>query len=518
MRKVASFALRPRAPAMNGMDSNILEEILGSASLPSLPGVAVQVLELTSDPNVSLEELARLIRNDQALSVKVLQTVNSSFYGLRQRCASIQKALGLLGLNPVKSLVLGFSLVSAVGTSEDDGFDYRAYWRRALFGALGARAFAEARRLPQIDEAFLAGLFQDIGMIAMFRALGRRYAGVLNAAAGDHARLTRLEFESFEVTHATVGALLAEHWRLPTELGIPIRYHETPTAAPSECGQTVRCVALGNLALDMLDAAEPAHPLRRLYARAHSWMALTPGEVDEIVQKVAEWKREAAKLFGVDAGATPDAPGVLRRAERRLVELRKDGQFESYAERNLESVLRSTQERDALTGALGRDGFVAAVREGVPLAVSGDSPVTVAQFMFEGLGDVAEKHAAHARDAVLLGIVSQLHALFDPMGGIVCRLSESIFGVVLPGTGRAPAMLAAERFSARINESVPFWISEQGEHPCPVRLSAGVASIDHDTVHALKDAESLLRAVQDAVKTARSADGSRVCAYAEKAA
>ncbi|MEZ6244101.1 MAG: HDOD domain-containing protein [Phycisphaerales bacterium] len=500
------------------MDSQILEEILGSNSLPSLPGVAVRVLELTSDPNVSLEELARLIRNDQALSAKILQTVNSSFYGLRQRCSSIQKALGLLGLNPVKSLVLGFSLVVTVDGQEDDEFDYRSYWRRALFGALGARAFAEAKRLPQVEEAFLAGLFQDIGMIAMRSALGRRYLDVLQVAAGDHARLPRLEFDAFEVTHATVGALLAEHWRLPSELGIPIRYHESPTAAPSECSQIVRCVALGNMVLELLDATEPAQPLRRLYARAHSWMAMSALEVDEIVTKIGEWTREAAKLFSVDAGQTPDAPSVLRRAERRLVEIRQDGQFESYAERNFESVLQSSQERDGLTGAMGRDGFVAAIREGAPVAVAGDAPITVVQIMLEGLGAVTEKHGAHARDEVLLGVVSQLHTLFEPMGGIVCRLSESIFGVVLPGTARAPAVLAAERFRSRFSESVPFWINEKGMDTAPVRLSAGVASIDNDTAHAIRDAESLLRAVQDAVKAARSASGSRVCAYSAEAA
>ncbi len=502
----------------SGMERQILEEIIGCSSLPSLPAVAAQVLELTSNPDVKLDELAALIRNDQALAAKVLQTVNSSFYGLRQRCSSIQKALGLLGLNPVKSLVLGFSLVAAVDDEDEDGFDYRNYWRRSLYGAIGARAFAEAKNLPNIEESFLAGLFQDIGMIAMHRALGRQYLDVIEAAGDDHARLPRLEFEAFETTHATVGALLAEHWRLPPELGLPIRYHTTPTAAPSECSLTVRCVALGGMAHELLDASEPAQPLRRLYDKAYSWMALSNDEVDSVVEKIGELVGEAAKLFSVDAGAAPDAPGVLRRAERQLIKLRQGGDHESYAERNFESVLGLAQERDALTGAMGREGFAAAVREGTPFAVAGAAPFTVVQLMLEGLGEVAKVHGGEARDEVLLGVVSQLHTLFEPMGGIVCRLSESIFGVVLPGTARAAAVLTAERFCVRFAESAPFWVGLQPGEGCPVRVSTGIASIDTDTVHKLQDAESLLMATGEAVRAARSAEGSRVCAYAAEAA
>ncbi len=499
------------------MERQILEEILGSGSLPSLPGVAVQVLELTSNPDVSLDELAGLIRNDQALAAKVLQTVNSSFYGLRTRCASIQKALGLLGLNPVKSLVLGFSLVAAVDDKDDEDFDYRDYWRRSLHAALGARAMAEVKELENTEEIFLAAMFQDVGMIAMRRALGQQYLDVLVQADGDHAKLPMLELEAFETTHAAVGALLAEHWRLPGELSLPVRYHTSPTAAPKECSLVVRCVGLGGMVHDLLDAAEPALHLRRLYDRAQSWLAMSNAEVDHAVARVGEWAREAAKLFSVDAGGAPDAEAVLRKAERQMIKMRQDGEHESYAERNLESVVAGAQERDALTGALGRDGFVAAVREGAPVAVVGNAPITIMQLVIEGLDTVTAEFGAEARDEVMLGVVAQLHSLCEPMGGIVCRLSESIVGVVMPGTARAAAVLAAERFRGRFTESAPHWIGLAEGTPCPARVSVGVASIDADSAHVLRDADALLVAAREAVREARTAEGSRVCAFAPAA-
>ena len=100
----------------------VLEEILSCPNLPSLPAVALRVIELTSNVNVSLKELAETIQNDQGLATKILKTVNSSFYGLRQRCSTIDKAIVMLGLSPVKSLALGFSLVESIDDPADARF------------------------------------------------------------------------------------------------------------------------------------------------------------------------------------------------------------------------------------------------------------------------------------------------------------------------------------------------------------------------------------------------------------
>src|SRR3982751_5373593 len=124
------------------MNQDMLERILRCPNLPTLPTVAVRVLELTQNVNVSMDDLTATIQNDQGLAAKVLKTVNSSFYGLRRPCASISQAVVLLGLSAVKALALGFSLVSAVGEADDE-FDHVAYWRRGLYTAVAARAIAK---------------------------------------------------------------------------------------------------------------------------------------------------------------------------------------------------------------------------------------------------------------------------------------------------------------------------------------------------------------------------------------
>src|SRR5205085_10088557 len=183
-------------------NKDVLDRILRCTSLPTLPAVAVRVIELTSNSNVSLDELAGVIQNDQALAAKILKTVNSSFYGLRRPCSNIGQSLVMLGLSSVKSLALSFSLVSSLGSRADAGFDFISYWRRGLYTAVAAKSIARVAGVLQEDESFLGGLLQDIGMVALHRALGERYEGLLAHAGRDHYALARLELADLDLQHA----------------------------------------------------------------------------------------------------------------------------------------------------------------------------------------------------------------------------------------------------------------------------------------------------------------------------
>ena len=103
--------------------------------LPSLPGVASQVLELTRSPKVSMQDIAQTVVMDPALATKVLRTVNSSYYALAQPCPSLPRAMSMLGMSTVKSIVLGFSLVEMTKgvAGGAQAFDLQAYWRRAMY-------------------------------------------------------------------------------------------------------------------------------------------------------------------------------------------------------------------------------------------------------------------------------------------------------------------------------------------------------------------------------------------------
>ena len=128
------------------MTPELLDKVLSCKKLPSLPAIALKVIELTQDERVPVKMIGDTIANDQALSLKVLKTVNSSFYGLRKPCSSINQAIVMLGLSAVKTLALGFSLVSSLAKDKAAGFDYDAYWRRALTTGVAAKIIAGSAR------------------------------------------------------------------------------------------------------------------------------------------------------------------------------------------------------------------------------------------------------------------------------------------------------------------------------------------------------------------------------------
>ncbi len=210
------------------MNNKLLSEILETRELPSLPRVAVRVLDLAKEKDVSFGRIADAIGDDPVLAAKILKMVNSSFYGISQPVKTINHALVLLGLQTIKAVAVGFSLVRGVNARRSETFDYVRFWRQSLYTAVFARALAKLQSSEDCEEAFLAGLLSDLGTLTMHRALGKEYDAVLEACGGSQEKLLRLSQENFDLDHAVVGAALAERWNLPLTLVAPIRNHLTP--------------------------------------------------------------------------------------------------------------------------------------------------------------------------------------------------------------------------------------------------------------------------------------------------
>lgn len=484
------------------MNSELLEKILSCKELPSLPAVALRVIELTSNPDVKLGELAATIQNDQGLAAKVLRTVNSSFYGLRTPCASINKALVMLGLAPVKTLALGFSLVSSLNDKQVAGFDYVAYWRRGLYTSVAAKIMAESSgRAGVADEAFLAGLLQDIGMMAMYIVLGREYLGVLERTGGDHSQLMKHELQVLELTHPDIGAMLAERWKLPSSIVTPVRYHERPTAAPKEHVDLCRCVGLGNLVHDVLTSKEPAAPLKELYDRAKQWFLLDTGQVDAIVRRCADGTKELSKLFKLDTGPFADVDAVMTVATTRKQDFEKVAASEDVA---MSSLLKDSEDKDPLTGLPPRRTFSATVQG----AFGSGGSVALVQVLMDGINAIYAA-STNLGDDTVLAVSSALSRHFDKLNAKICRLSPEVFAVVVPN--------AAPDAVIRALDSVRGMLSMPREGGTPVAVSVGVAVAD-PAQGEVRTPTDLVVAATKALQSAKHGGGNRVSVHAAKAA
>ncbi|MBC7834627.1 MAG: HDOD domain-containing protein, partial [Phycisphaerales bacterium] len=408
------------------MNPDILERVLSCDRLPSLPAVALRVIELTQDKNVNLKELAKVIENDQGLTAKILRTVNSSFYGLRQRCASINQAIVMLGLSAVKTLALGFSLVAAISEKGSEGFDYTSYWRRGLYSGIAARLVARVVKTGFEEESFLGGLLQDVGMVAMHEALGNEYRVILAACKHDQAALPKLELQAFETQHADIGAMLARRWKLPEELVMPIKYHDRPTAAPSSHTAIVRAVGLGNIAADVLLSSEPAGPLGRYYGRAEQWFGLGSMQADDVLRSITQASREVARLLQLDTGSPVDAEGVLKKANKRLLAMTIPGE-------RLGAPL-SIEEKDVVCGVANRTTFDQSLVISFEQARAGAGPLSLVIFEIDGLDSINLEHTQATGDAVLRWLARMLENQFRAAAGTVYRFGGAQLAVLLQRT------------------------------------------------------------------------------------
>lgn len=500
------------------MNTELLEEILACPNLPSLPAIAVRVIEMTSDTNVSLDELAQLIQTDQAMSARILRTVNSSFYGLRERCTTIRKALVMLGLSPVKSLVLGFSLVSCIEAEKEPKFDYVGYWRRGLYTAAAAKSVADAARIEEADECFLSGLLQDIGMIALYRTLGDEYIEIIEAAENDHRKLVKQELVTLEAQHPDIGALLAQRWRLPEELTVPIKYHERPTAAPNEHHRIVRAVAIGNYAHDAVTDIEPAPALKRYYDRCEQWFGLTKTQADEAFKRFAESTEELSDLFNLDTGKCQQPDELLDMADSNLIKLAEEEPRRSSGADQLDHLLTGDDNTDPLTGLLNARGFESALIGMFSTLRETQEPICLAQVVIDGLKEIQKEAGVLASDAVLIRAVAFLQKNFEPIGGIVCRVGSSIISVILPRVTDKQTIGTIEQFQTQFNASLGDLIAKTGAPADLIKLSVGVAGTIPGSNSPIATEEKIVAAATRAVQAARTSGGNCVKTFKARTA
>ena len=202
--------------------------------LPILSSVAMNIASRIHSPSANAAEIGQLIEHDPALTARVLQLVNSAYYGFPHRIRSVQHAVVILGFGKIKSVVTAVSVYDASGRGPQRVIDPRRLWQHGIGVAIAAKEILSelAPHVPS-EDAFTAGLLHDIGKIIYDQYLPDLYTPVENLVAAEPGRtLLSAEQELLGVTHAAVGRWLAERWHLPTMLQHVIAYHHQPARAP----------------------------------------------------------------------------------------------------------------------------------------------------------------------------------------------------------------------------------------------------------------------------------------------
>lgn len=204
--------------------------ITGMESVPSLPTMYNALLAQIESPRSSMEQIAAIISKDIGMTTKVLQLVNSAFFGLRTTVVNPAQAVGMLGLDLVKSLVLGVHVFSQFRPSERLPFSIETVWKSGLATAKLAQAIARAENasLTIADTSFTAGLLHDLGILLLAANFSPRFNEAFALSAKEHIALPEAERQIFGASHAEVGAYLLGLWGIGEHIVEAVGYHHTP--------------------------------------------------------------------------------------------------------------------------------------------------------------------------------------------------------------------------------------------------------------------------------------------------
>ena len=271
-------------------------DVRKEAKLVSLPDVYLRLKSILEEPDFAMAEIAVVISQDPAITLRLLRIVNSSLYGFVAKIETVGRAITMLGTQQVHDLVLATSVAQAFQGMSTDVMDMKLFWRRSVYCAVASRQLAALCSGCDKERVFVAGLLHDIGHLIMYRALPDLSQQAILTAREDNKSLYMVERALFGFDYAWTGAELMQEWSIPESLREITMFHVEPEKAEKVPLETA-LVHLGAL-LTRADDGEGVFNEGPLTAEPFSWKVtgLSPENCTSLSEQIEE---ETGEVLGL---------------------------------------------------------------------------------------------------------------------------------------------------------------------------------------------------------------------------
>ena len=250
--------------------------------LVSLPEIVIRINEMVNDPNCSAADIGETIMQDAPLSARLLKIVNSPFYNFPSKVDTISMAITIVGTRQLRDLVLATAVINKFNAIPEQLVNAQVFWYHNLATAAAARTIASRLRITNTERFFIAGLLHDIGKLVMYLTqpeLSRQVLELLKNPVND---VTKLEHAAFGFDHATLGAALLRHWKLPESLIEPTAFHHEPTQAKQYIKETA-IIHLANAIANSIETVVSADDDTPIDLSVWETLDIEDTELDEII-------------------------------------------------------------------------------------------------------------------------------------------------------------------------------------------------------------------------------------------
>ncbi len=264
-------------------------------SLPSIPTIYSEIVAEMQSDDPAIKKVGEIISKDLSMTAKILQMVNSAFFGLFRKISRPEQAVMVLGLETIKALVLSVKIFSEFNQNSLSWFNIDGLFNHSLAVSMYSKTIIKEENLDQglINNSMMAGLLHDLGKLILVTNFEKAYRQILTEAQGTGRNLLDLEYEAFGTSHAEIGAYLLGLWRLENSIIEAIAFHHLPARSL-------------NQSMGLLTAVHVANTLEheaRTPAVQNTDLQCDSGYLDklEITGRIPQWRqvcREIAERNG----------------------------------------------------------------------------------------------------------------------------------------------------------------------------------------------------------------------------
>ncbi|HHP7236625.1 MAG TPA: HDOD domain-containing protein [Desulfobacterales bacterium] len=452
-----------------------VENIVGRlGKLPTLPGVAMKILEAVRNDHAGLKDLAAILSNDPSLSAEVLRLINSSYYGYKTQVTNVQHAVKLLGATAVKNLALSFSLVKTFLNQDGESFNYTQFWKDSLLSAVMSKKLGVVLRRPMAEDLFFLGLLNNIGILILNQLMPDQYRLVLAEKSKSGIGDADAELRVLGFTHMEVGSYITKKWGLPDLFFNAIAHHHNPENlgcdADADTQMATRVLHLTAMLVDFIGLPNKAYSLGCIQESLREYGYDEKIDIELLLSESQQLAEAVYPIFEIRIESEQSYISMLETAREELIRLSSDFISQMHEQRRVIEDLNLQANHDGMTGLVNYQCFQKLLDEELYRAVRYRGQMSLVMLDLDYFKKINDTYGHLAGDAVLRAVGDFLRRSVRK-SDVVARYGGEEFALLLPETPQEGAFQLVERLREQL-ATMPIYFDSQA---LSVTMSAGIA-------------------------------------------